>query len=102
MAQKSILERDLAHARVTDFKEATTDQVGVGSVVEVRARDGATTKYSILGVWDGDPDNNVISYKTLLGAALLAKKVGDTVKVKTGTSEETYTVVSIARYVDQA
>ncbi len=102
MAQKSILERDLAHARVTDFKEATTEQVGVGSLVEVRARDGATTKYSILGVWDGDPDNNVISYKTLLGAALLSRKPGDVVKVKTGSSEETYTVVSIARYADQA
>ena len=101
MAQKSILERDLAHARVTDFKEATTEQVGVGSLVEVRARDGATTKYSILGVWDGDPDNNVISYKTLLGAALLSKKPGDVVKVKTGSSEETYTVVSIARYADK-
>jgi len=101
MAQKSILERDLAHARVTDFKEATTDQVGVGSLVEVRARDGVTTRYSILGVWDGDPDNNIISYKTLLGAALLSKRPGDTVKVKTGASEETYTVVSIARYTDQ-
>jgi transcription elongation GreA/GreB family factor len=101
MAQKSILERDLAHARVTDFKEATTEQVGVGSLVEVRARDGATTKYSILGVWDGDPDNNVISYKTLLGSALLSKKPGDVVKVKTGASEETYTVVSIARYADK-
>jgi transcription elongation GreA/GreB family factor len=102
MAQKSILERDLAHARVTDFKEATTEQVGVGSLVEVRASDGATTKYSILGVWDGDPDNNVISYKTLLGAALLSKKPGDTVKVKTGGSEETYTVISIARYADKS
>jgi len=102
MAQKSILERDLAHARVTDFKEATTEQVGVGSMVEVRARDGVTTKYSILGVWDGDPDNNIISYKTLLGAALLSRKPGDVVKVKTGSSEETYTVVSIARYADHA
>jgi transcription elongation GreA/GreB family factor len=101
MAQKSILERDLAHARVTDFKEATTEQVGVGSLVEVRARDGVTTKYSILGVWDGDPDNNIISYKTLLGSALLSRKPGDVVKVKTGASEETYTVVSIARYADQ-
>jgi transcription elongation factor GreA len=98
MAQKSILERDLARARITDFKDTTTEHVGVGSVVEVRHQGGTTTRYTILGVWDGDPDNHVISYKTPLGAALLSKRAGDTVKVKTGGTEETYSVVSIARY----
>jgi transcription elongation GreA/GreB family factor len=44
----------------------------------------------------------VISYKTAFGAALLGKKARDTVKVKTGTSEEDYEIVSIARYADQA
>jgi transcription elongation factor GreA len=99
MAQKRQLEREIARARVTDFADATTDSVGIGSVVEVRHADGSITKYSILGAWDGDPANHVISYKTALGAALLGKKVGETVKLKTGTNEEEYTVVSIARYV---
>ena len=58
---------------------------------------GNTLTYTILGVWDGDPDKNIISYKTPLGAALVGKRQGDTVKVKTGTSEDTYTVVSIGR-----
>ncbi len=101
MAQKSLLERDLGRARITDFKEATADQIGVGSVVEVRDQPGGVTRYTILGAWDGDPDNHVISYKTPLGAALMARKVGDAVKVKTGAAEETYTVVSIARYADR-
>jgi transcription elongation factor GreA len=98
MAQKSILERDLARARVTDFKDAGTDQVGVGTVVEVRHQGEATTRYTILGAWDGDPERQMISYKTPLGAALMGRRPGDTVKVKTGTQEESYTVVSIARY----
>ena len=102
MAQKAQLERDLARARVTDFKEATTDQVGVGTVVEVRNNaSGASTTYTILGGWDGDPDNHIISYKTVLGAALLGRKPGETVKVKTGASEEDYTVLNISRYVDK-
>jgi len=101
MAHKSQLERDLARARVTDFKDAPVDQVGVGSVVEVRNQAGATTRYSILGAWDGDPENNIISYQTPLGAALLTRKVGDTVKVKAGGSaEETYAIESIRRYAD--
>jgi transcription elongation GreA/GreB family factor len=98
MAQKSQLERELARARITDFKDATIEQVSVGSVVEVRVPDGATTRYTILGVWDGDPDQHVISYKTPLGAALIGKKAGETVKVKMGTAEDSYSIVSIARY----
>jgi transcription elongation factor GreA len=101
MAQKTQLERDLGRARITDFKEATTDQVSVGSVVEVRnAVTGAVTRYTVLGAWDGNPDQHIISYKTPFGAALLGRKRGDTVKVKTGASEEDYVVVSIARYSD--
>src|SRR5580698_307149 len=98
MAHKGQLERELARARVTDFKDATTDQVGVGSVVEVKIPSGGATKYTILGAWDGDPDQQIISYKTPLGTALLGKRAGDTVKVKTGTQEDSYTILSISRY----
>ena len=101
MAQKTNLERELGRARVTDFKDATTDQVSAGAIVEVKsAATGHLTKYTILGAWDGDPINHVISYKTALGAALLGKKPGESVTVRTGNAEETYAIVSIARYAD--
>lgn len=101
MAQKSLLERDLGRARITDFTEATTEQVSVGTIVDVTSiGNGQTTRYTILGAWDGDPDNNIISYKTALGTALLGKKVNETVTVKSGTNEETYTIAGITRYVD--
>jgi len=100
MAQKGQLERDLARARVTDFKDATTDQASVGTVVEVRkVADGSTTTFTILGAWDGDPDRHIISYKTAFGAALLGRKPGDVVKVKTAGVDEEFTLVGISRYV---
>jgi transcription elongation factor GreA len=99
MAQKTLLERDLGRARVSDFKDASADQVGVGTVVEVKANaTGTVTTYTILGAWDGDPDNHIISYKTAFGAALLGRKKGDTVKVKSGGAEDEYTVLNISRY----
>jgi transcription elongation factor GreA len=102
MAQKSLLERDLGRARITDFREATTDQISVGSVVEIHSlTSGAASRYTILGAWDSDPDNHVIAYKTPLGLALLGRRVGDQVKVKIGASEDSYSVSSISRYVDQ-
>jgi len=103
MAQKTLLERDLGRARVTDFSEASSEQVSAGTVVELRnVASSALSTYTILGAWDGDPDNNIISYKTVLGAALLGKRAGEAVKVKTGASEENYVIVAIHRHVDQA
>lgn len=102
MAQKTLLERDLGRARVTDFTDGAADQIGIGSVVVVRSKAANQEgTYTILGAWDSDPDNHVISYKTPLGAALLTKRVGDVVTVKTGATEETYTVVSFAPYADR-
>ncbi|MSU50736.1 MAG: transcription elongation factor GreAB [Opitutus sp.] len=99
MAQKTQLERELGHARVTDFKEASTDHVSAGTSVAVRiASSGHAATYTILGAWDGDPEKNIISYKTALGAALLGKKTGETIKVKLGGNDEGYTIVGITRY----
>ncbi|GAB1488518.1 hypothetical protein MASR2M8_09630 [Opitutaceae bacterium] len=99
MAQKTLLEKDLGRARITDFKEASAEQVGVGSVVAVRdIKSGKSTTYKILGAWDSDPENAIIAYKTPLGQALLGKKPGDQVTVRIGTSEESYEIVSIGRY----
>lgn len=102
MAQKTLLEKELGRARITDFTEATTELISVGSIVDVQnVSTSQTTRYTILGAWDGNPDKNILSYKTPFGAALLGKKAGDVVTVKTGASEEDYKVVTIARYVDQ-
>ncbi|MFA5058437.1 MAG: GreA/GreB family elongation factor, partial [Opitutaceae bacterium] len=103
MAQKSQLERDLARVRITDFTDAGTDQISVGSVVELQeGASGQPVRYTLLGYWDGDPDKHLISYKTPLGLALLSKKIGDHVKVKSGGSEHDYVVTGIKRYVDAA
>ncbi|MFZ5494407.1 MAG: GreA/GreB family elongation factor [Verrucomicrobiota bacterium] len=101
MAQKAQLERDLARARITDFSEATTDQVSVGTVVDLRdIANGKAVRYSLLGAWDSDPDNHKIAYKTPLGAALLGKKIGEHVKLKIGGVQHEYQIAGITRYVD--
>jgi transcription elongation factor GreA len=101
MAHKTNLERDLGRARITDFQEASKEQVSVGTIVEVKnTTSNQTTRYTILGVWDGVPEKNILSYKTPFGEALLGKKAGDIVTVKTGASEDDYKIISIQRYAD--
>ncbi|NQY33199.1 MAG: GreA/GreB family elongation factor, partial [Coraliomargarita sp.] len=101
LARKNELEVDLTRARVTDFSDATNENVGIGSVVELKeGSSGKTRRYSILGAWDSDPDNDILSYKTPLAQQLIGKAQGDTVTTKIGGSEESWTLLSIARYVD--
>ena len=102
LARKNELEVDLSRARVTDFTEVTADNVGIGSVVELKeGSSGKTRRYSILGAWDSDPDNDILSYKTPLAKQLLGKSSGETVTTRIGGSEESWTVLGITRYVDQ-
>ena len=102
LSRKNELEVDLSRARVTDFTEATEDHVGIGSVVELKeSSTGKTHRYAILGAWDSDPENDVLSYKTPLAQALLGKENGTTVKTQIGGNEEAWSVLKINRWVDQ-
>ena len=102
LSRKNELEVDLSRARVTDFTEATTESVGIGSIVELKdGSSGKKQKYAFLGAWDSDPENDVLSYKTPLAQALIGKEKGATVTTKIGGNEEKWTILSIARWVDK-
>lgn len=96
MRRKAELEVALAQARGTNFENPDLSQVSIGTVVTVR--DTATENretYTVLGAWDGDPDRQIISYKTALGQALLGRKVGETVSLNTDQGSGTFEIVSI-------
>lgn len=101
LAQKNELEVAINKARVTDFSDASTTVVSIGSVVELeQASNKQVAAYSILGAWDSDPEKNILSYQTPLARALLTKSKGDQVAVEIDGHEETWTVKNISRWVD--
>ena len=61
---------------------------------------GKSQKYVILGAWDSDPDNNVLSYLTPLGQKLLGEKTGNIVKTEVEGNVQSWKVDSISRWVD--
>lgn len=102
LSRKNELEVAINKARVTDFSDASTDSVSIGSVVDLKqASSNETVTYSILGAWDGDPEKHILSYQTPLAKALLGKKAGDQVVVEIDGHEESWTVQDIARWVDR-
>jgi len=80
MRRKSDHEVALLNVQGTDFKGAKTDSVSIGTIVTLDTKDGEKVM-TILGAWDSDPDNNVISYLSGMAKALLGAKVGETVDV---------------------
>jgi len=82
--RKFEMERDLQRAKPTDFSDATTDRVSVATrVTLLDLATGASEEYSILGAWDTDVANHVISYLSVTGAAILGKTVGEEVDLPT-------------------
>jgi transcription elongation GreA/GreB family factor len=81
--RKDELEAQFNRARAMSFANAKTDVVGPGTVVEVTdLASSQTERFTILGAWDSDPDNGIISYLTPVAMALVNRKVGDEVEVE--------------------
>ena len=96
MRQKEELEAQMMRARGMDFSNPKTDAVNIGTVVG--ATDLATNQrenFTILGAWDSDPDQGIISYLTPIGQALLNRKVGDEVEFELHGTKRRHRIESI-------
>jgi transcription elongation factor GreA len=97
MRRKQELESALHRARGTNFENPDLSQVSIGTVVTLRRESsGAEETYTILGAWDSDPDQGIISYQTAIGQALLGHKIGDTVTLNDGATDGQFTIISIS------
>ncbi|MEM0898112.1 MAG: GreA/GreB family elongation factor [Verrucomicrobiota bacterium] len=90
MRREAEMESELMRARGTDFSDADTSVVSVGTVVEIEDADsGEKETFSILGAWDTDTDKRIISYLSETGSALIGSPVGEEVEVPTEREGET-------------
>ncbi len=84
--QKVLMRRKADHDKAldsvtgTDFEGVDPSTVKIGTIVTLDTPDGEKVM-TILGAWDSDPDNNVISYLSEMAKSLLDSKVGDAVDV---------------------
>jgi transcription elongation GreA/GreB family factor len=81
MRRKDELENQMARARGSDFSNAKTDAVNIGTIVETtNLETNQRESFTILGAWDSDPDKGIISYLSPVGGSLLNHKAGDEVE----------------------
>ena len=90
------LEAILANCEVIQDNDKNKDVVKMESVVVLHDVEfDEDIEYTIVGSSEADSLNNKISNESPLGAALIGKKKGDTVKVEAPVGEIEYTVVSV-------
>jgi transcription elongation GreA/GreB family factor len=96
MRRKSELESQIVRARGSDFSNARTDVVSIGTKVQVTNLDTKQPEtFIILGAWDSDPDQHVISYLAPVAQKLINKKPGEEVELETDSGLHRYSVDAI-------
>ena len=99
MRRKSELESQLVRARGTDFANVKTETVGIGTIVKITDLESQSSEqYTILGAWDSDPAQGVISYLTPVAQALLNHKVGEEIEIPVESIKKHYRIESSAAY----
>jgi len=96
--ESRIIEVTQILARATVVEAPTkTDKVTLGSHVTLESGSGKT-KYQVVGSAEADPANDKISNESPVGAAIMGRKKGDSVKVTTPSGKVIeYKILSIAR-----
>lgn len=80
MTRKAELESEIALARGTDFSDASSASVSIGTIVSVTDQSQNTEEdFTILGAWDSDPDKGFISYLSPIAQELLGHKPGEAI-----------------------
>jgi transcription elongation factor GreA len=90
------LEERLSAARVIEKREISKDVVSIGA--KVRLRDvGAkqTVEYHIVGSAEANPAEHKLSNESPVGQAIMGKKKGETVEVKTPRGSLKYKILEI-------
>ena len=85
------LQDEIDRCQIFDPTTVTTARVSFGTTVYLETPEGITEEYTILGPWESDPDNNIISYMSPLGNAIFNSKKGE--KLSFVINEEKYNYI---------
>lgn len=90
------IESALSRAQVIDVSKLSGDKILFGATVSVEdAESGQKSTYKIVGQYEANLEKGYISLLSPIGKALIGKKMGDIVEVKTPKGVVSYEILSI-------
>ena len=94
------MQEEVQQAQIFNENEVKTDRIGFGTRARLKnLGSGEFEEYVVLGPWESDPERNVISYLSPLGAALWNHAPGEEFVYKIDEKEFRYLVEAIERAV---
>jgi len=81
-ARAAGLHRDLGRARPIEAAKVDSSAIRVGTRVVLRGPAGEERAFTLLGPWDSQPEQGILSHESELATSLLGKEVGDSVTVE--------------------
>lgn len=94
----SKLREELDKAQIWSENDIDTGKISFGTVVTLKNLDTNKEEvYTILGPWESDPENNVISYLSPFGGNLLNHKKGETLGFTINERTYQYAIVKIEK-----
>lgn len=91
----SELEHILQNVEVIT-KPRSAGKVKLGSTVKLKGKNGVEKVFQVVGTVEADPLNGKISDESPIGVALLDKKEGEQVEIKTPSETNVFTIASIS------
>ena len=88
------LKDEIERAQLFDPRAVNVNRVSFGTRVELE-HNGKTEEYIILGPWESNPENRIISYLSPFGSAALNKAPGEQFVFAVGADKVSYTVKRI-------
>ncbi|MDR1238897.1 MAG: transcription elongation factor GreA [Treponema sp.] len=90
------LKDEIERAQLFDPASVNTSRVSFGNTVALHNHSsGKKETYTILGPWESDPDNNIISYLSPFGSAILNRGVGEKFDFSINDEKNSYEVEHI-------
>ncbi len=78
------IEQTLAHARVIDDDDISTEKVGIGTTVKILDMDmDEEMEFKMVGTKEADIDSGKMSDESPIGKAIIDREVGDVVEIET-------------------
>jgi transcription elongation factor GreB len=92
---RAALERRIATAVLVDPRAQPKDEIRFGAHVTLRTAGGADRRHQIVGVDEADAAEGRVAFVAPVARALLGRRVGETVVVRTPRGEEALEVIAI-------
>src|SRR5688572_24649834 len=92
----SEIEYILANVEVIAKPRGKSGKVQLGSKVELKGKNGKSKQFQVVGTVEADPLSGKISDESPIGKALMGKKEGETIEIKTPTDVSSYKIADIS------